>query len=476
MYNNPIAIVVRNAFIKHVTEQPLTTNEQYSRNTIANILRHKRITLFERAINNYMKKSGLDKVPAIPQQIDEKNLLTFSLQLSGYIRDAQKTLHKLRNEHASDKDLIDLYKAAAKYSCDCNNQIEGSKYIFKEHCDYNFWKMHINGDLANARFTNHGFIVSPKRKNLIMSMPFHINGTQEELRLWSAKYMAETLNDSNVFGKQVDVYMAHFPIEQPRGEKFALSLETINNPETYYTDEDIAFAATNLKHFLGKDIKTDTSGKILSGQAHTPEEFKEYCSNLTIFGYCAGTGHAHRWLNAFSHLANQLYDKQTTNDAIKNIFVISYAFLPIQDHSKYSGVHFMSNYTEDTNRKEPFVKMFRPQLYEHCKYRSNSGPCNITLMPDNRNYVIALPLPERFTIGEKNPQNLQNIENGHNIAVLTYKNQSSIYSHPQTVFKNVLTNASLGKRKSEVFNSIPLISKNHPNLNSVVQRRYARAK
>ena len=126
MYNNPIATVIREAFIQNVYSQPITAdNDNISHNTIQNIMRHKRITLFEKAINQFLTKSGEQPVPKTSQFTNEKNLLTFSLQLSGYIRDAQKQLNKLQAAHACDKDLIDLYKAAAKYSVDCNNKIEG---------------------------------------------------------------------------------------------------------------------------------------------------------------------------------------------------------------------------------------------------------------------------------------------------------------------------------------------------------------
>ena len=126
MYNNPIAQIVRNAFIENVSRKELIQNiEDPKVNTIGNILRNRRITLFEKAINRFLQKSGLPDIPPISQYVNEKNLLTFSLQLSGYIRDAQQELDKLSNKHACDPDLIKLYEAAAKYSVDCNEKIEG---------------------------------------------------------------------------------------------------------------------------------------------------------------------------------------------------------------------------------------------------------------------------------------------------------------------------------------------------------------
>ncbi|MBE6444089.1 MAG: hypothetical protein E7020_05435 [Alphaproteobacteria bacterium] len=476
MYNNPIAQVIRDAFIENVSRKELIQNiEDPKVNTIGNILRNQRITLFEKAINRFLQKSGLPDIPPISQYVNEKNLLTFSLQLSGYIRDAQQELDKLSNKHACDPDLIKLYEAAAKYSVDCNEKIEGSKYIFKEHCDYQFWKVHIDDSLASAKFNNYGFIVNPNRKNLILAMPFHINSTQEELQAWSSKYLNKTLDNKAIYGSQVDVYMAHFPIEQPRGEKFALSLKTLNNPNNYFTETDMRFVSSYLKGFIGEDIKIDDKYKVIKGKAFSAEKFKQNCQNITIIGYCAGTAHASRWINAFSHIANQLYDEQTTKEALKNIFIVSYAFLPMQKESKCSGVYFMSNYPDDTMRKEPFIKMFNPELYEKCKYHPSDNPCHISLMPDNKNYVIAFPLAENFDIVNENgvKEPLANIENGHHMGLITAPNASSDYHYPNIIFNSVVKNASLGKRGTDVFKYNQSQSRSNAAHFSIISNRYA---
>ena len=115
MNNNPLAVAIRNAFIKNVLEKPFVENkEEAAQNTIKNILKNRRICLFEQAINRFLIASGQPPVQMSSQFADEKNLLTFSLQLSGYIRDAQKALDKLSNIHACNPALINLYRAAAK--------------------------------------------------------------------------------------------------------------------------------------------------------------------------------------------------------------------------------------------------------------------------------------------------------------------------------------------------------------------------
>ena len=459
MNNNPLAAAVRSAFIQNVLNKPFVENRnKAARNTIENILRNKRVSLFENAINRFLTNCGEAPVKMSSTFADEKNLLTFSLQLSGYIRDAQKALNNLSDAHACDPDLIRLYQAAAKYSADCSGKIEGSKYFFREHCDYHFWKIKNTSVLAEADFLDSGFRISPQRHNLFISMPFHISASQNELRKWSDKFLNQALDNKNIFGTRVDVYLAHFPIEQPRGEKFALSLETIRSPQTYFEKADMTFVKNNLSAFLGEHIEIDEHNHITAGKPYDNETFKRLCGNITILGYCAGAAHAHRWINAFSHLAGQLYDEQTVRDAAKNIFVITYAFLPVQEKNKYAGAHFMSNFADDTMRKEPFIKMFAPRLYEQSKYRpETTAPARISIMPDNRNYIVALNLPEDFALYDQNHHKhpLPDLENGHHMAVVTARNANSATNYPFLQFTSVLENASLGRRGLEVFNCRP---------------------
>lgn len=457
MNTNPLAEVIRTAFINNVTI-PSEANPQLSEPSSVKeaALRNKRITLFTKEIENFLKSSGAAPLPETPY-INEHNLLTFSLQLSGYIRDAQEALSVLTLKQAHDPNLIRLYSAAAKYSVDYTKSAKDCKYKFEEHQDYCFWKVQNPTSINEAKFNNYGFVVNPTRKNIFLSMPFHIKQTQEDLQKWTSKFMQSSLDDKRVFNSDIDVYLAHFPIEQPRGEKFALSLTTIQNPETYFTETDMKFVQKNFSCFLGKDIKYDDQNRIISGKPFTSEEFKENCNNITIVSYCAGTLHAHRWVNALSTLASQIYDEKTTKDALKNIFVISYASLPIQNETKYSGVHFMSNFADDNGRKEPFIKMFNPELYEKCKYLPSESPARISIMPDGRNCIVALKLPEQFQGIDMNGNkgSLPDIENGHHMALATMPNADIFNNHAFTIYQTVLKNAAQGKRGNEVFKQAP---------------------
>ena len=457
MKNNPLAAVVRSAYLTNVVNASLQTqNQSLGKNTLGNILRHKRMVGFELAVHRFLERCGEKPVPFLSQYASEKDLLTFSLQLSGYIRDGQKALAQLTSAQAHDKDLIDLYKAAAKYSCDCNGMIEGSKYVFHEHCDYQFWKIRFADKLENSKFNNFGFSVNPKRHNLILAMPFHIGATQAELQQWTSKFMGSTLDNRDIFGSAVDVYLAHFPIEQPRGEKFALALETLRSPQDFFNAADMNFVVKNLAKFAGEDVKVNEKYEVVGGKAYSNQEFVDKCKNLTLVGYCAGGAHAHRWLNAFHHLVAQMYEPQVVQRAMKNIFVLNYAFLPPEIENKYSGVHFMSNYADDTLRKEPFVKMFSPELYERVKYQPSYYPARETVMPDERNIILSCCLPENLKVRGADGQAvlMPNLENGHHMGVVTQSHVLTSYDWPRKVFRTVLQNASLGQRGQEVFRSV----------------------
>ena len=454
MKNNPLAAVVRSAYIKNVANAPLQVqNQSLGKNTLGNILRHKRMVRFEQAVHRFLERCGEKPVPFLSQYASEKDLLTFSLQLSGYIRDGQKALAQLTSTQAHDKDLIDLYKAAARYSCDCNGMIEGSKYVFHEHCDYQFWKIRFADKLENSKFNNFGFSVNPKRHNLILAMPFHIGATQAELQQWTSKFMGSTLDNRDIFGSAVDVYLAHFPIEQPRGEKFALALETMRSPQNFFNAADMNFVVKNLAKFAGEGIEVDAQHQIAKGKSYSDAEFMDRCKNLTLVGYCAGGAHAHRWLNAFHHLASQMYEPQVVKQAMQNIFVLNYAFLPPEIENKYSGVHFMSNYVDDTLRKEPFVKMFNPELYETVKYQQSDYPARKTVMPDGRNIVVSCCLPENLKMRGADGQAVlvPNLENGHHMGIVTQPQILSVYYWARKEFRTVLQNASLGQRGPGVF-------------------------
>lgn len=455
MNNNPLASVIRDAYIKDVLSKPeAADNNDCTQNTIENILRNKRICRFENAINRFLTNCGQEPVKTNSMAADEKNLLMFALLISGYIRDAQDALSNLSLSQACDPDLIDLYRAASKYSVESSGKIKDSKYRFTEQYDYKFWKVINDSNLTNAQFMADGFSVDPKRHNLFVAMPFHINPTQEELQKWSNMYLNQALDNKEVFNSQVDVYMSHFPIETPRCDKFALSLKTMRAPSSYYEVIDMDFVKKNWANFLGQDLKFDENNKCIAGTPYDAETFKANCKNITILGYCSAVAHSHRMINAFERLSRQFYSAETTAEALKNIFVVSYAFLPAQKESKYSGVHFMSNFADDNLRKEPFVKMFNPELYEQVKYRQGDGSqARVTQMPDGRNYVIALNLPEDFGIwknGEKHP--FPYLENGHHMGIVTEKNENQAMNYTTERFINVLENASLGRRGREVFN------------------------
>ncbi len=451
MNKNPLAKAIRRVFEKNIV------NTAYyfpgsGDNSPEGRQKKQRIDNFIKAINGFLQKSGLAPCNTTDLQLDERKLIHFALQLSGYIRDAQKELHDLQDKYACDPDLIELYQASAHYTVACSGKVPGNKYVFEENKDYCFWKVENPQHLDSSAYTpvENGVSLKPC---LIMAMPFHIKPTPEELQKWSYLYMHDSFENRRIFGSEVDVYLAHFPIEQPRGEKFSLALRTIRDPQNFYADTDMRFVVRHFSPLIGKDLQFDRNYRIVDGQPYSPETFKQNMARVTILGYCAGTHHAHRWINAVERLAGQLYSEKDVKQALSNVFVITYAALPMLKENKYSGAHFMSNFENDQMRKEPFIKMFRPQMYEQVKYTGKQAPARITAMPDHRNFIIAHKLAPQLDIIDRKSGiiTIPNPENGHHIGFITTPNLSAEDNFPYYQFRTVLENAALGKRGLKVF-------------------------
>ncbi len=473
MLGNPLAADIHRVFEKDIFN---TRSEIYAyggeKSTEEKIMHFKRTTRFVDSINRFFIKCGQKPFLMNGTEANEKNLLNFALQLSGYIRDAQGALDKLSDTYARDEDIIQLYRAAANYTVACNGKIAGSKYYFEHNKDYCFWKIDNPQDIANSNFSEvHGQLPTDT-KMLILSMPFHIKPQNDELRKWTYEYMHDIFQ-APTWKQNVEIYIAHFPIEQPRGEKFALALKTMKHGNEYFEPVDMQFVALHLKDFIGRNLQIDTNGTVISGEPYSLDELSANLRRINCFGYCAGAAHAHRWINAINHIGKQIYPPKELEQAMPNIFMASYAFLPSHQHNLYSGAHFMSNHVDDTMRKEPFIKMFNPETYEAVKCNQEDNGTRITVMPDKRNFVIASELPpDLLVIDQKNSlKRISNQENGHHIAFITTPNINSADNFPQRMFANVLRNAVDGYRGEDVFTARNLTSPNDILRNAAIVGR-----
>lgn len=473
MLGNPLAADIHRVFENNIVNTAGVLNAPVPGTDVKDkILRRKRVERFVGAVNAFFANSGLPPLAVEPLYVDEKKLIHFSLQLSGYIRDAQKALDNLSDKYARDADLIELYRAAARYTVACNDKVPGSKYHFEHNKDYCFWHIDNPQNLSGTTFSPVEGGISPKRHTLVLSMPFHIKPVESELRKWTYEYLHDAFS-SRTFGRDVDVYLAHFPIEQPRGEKFSLTLDTLNSRGDFFEETDLRFVNRHLKPFIAEELILDDRANVVSGKPYSADELAANFRNLNFFGYCAGTAHAHRWINAVHHIGRQIYPEAELKKAMSEIFVASYAFLPFREKNVYSGVHFMSNYGNDKGRKEPFVKMFNPEMYERVKYQNDPGNVRITVMPDRRNFVVASSLPEDLIIVDdgRNLKRIPNQENGHHIAFLTTPNLAGGDNFINNMFANVIENAALGSRGQEVFAPRTLQNPNHILQNAAVVGR-----
>ncbi len=445
MQNNPLADVIHEMFECDVIRQSYFLPDE-------NYKREERVEKYLSEVNKFFYKSGLPTFDFSGLKIDENKLIYFGLQLNKYIRDAQKELSTLQRKHANDEDLISLYRASAKYAVSCTGKVPNNKFNFTPYHPFYFWRVETPSDLLHSKYVK-AEKPNPKRKVLILSMPYNIKVNEQELQKWTYNNIHNLLDDKSIFGSKVDVYVAHLSIEQPRSEKFYLALNTAKHNVDFITPEDKTFVREHLLDYIGTDIKLDKNDQVIAGKPYTPEELKENMGNLNILTYCGGFYSAHRWINEMEKIASQLYNPQEVKKALSQIFFINYASLPLQPEPKYSGAYFMSNYAQDEGRKEPYLKMFRPQVYEQVKYKENKLPAKVTVMPDKQSFVVAFKLAHDLSIihNKEEIRHIDNQENGHYISFATAPNLASEDNFPYNQFRTILENASLGKRGIHVF-------------------------
>lgn len=444
MKNNPFAEVFKTAFYKDVLKEAVYTPALRQN-------KPPRVHLFMQELNAFLQTAGQSPIAYEYYTFDERKLLDYALFLRGYMRDAQHVLANLSQDFAIDQDIIKLFAAASEYAVACNHQLK-DKRVFDNNVGYRLWKIVTNGCLSAAHYQKANGQIPSQKKNLFLFMPFRLKDDEKQVQKWLYANMRETLDNQKIFGTQVDMYVIHYPIQKSRSSNITSILQTIRENDSYFEPQDMDFVKQNWLDFLGKNIKINSENKVIQAQSCTPSELEQKFRHITIFSYCAGTANAHRCLNALKHLGEQIYTKETIQKAMQQIYVISYGFLPSQDHLPYSGVHLYSNALNDENRKEPFVNLNNHALYEKTKCTPSSAPARFSLMPDSRNYIVAFRLPERLAILKEHAiEKIVDDEYGHNLANINTPNLYDKDNFAHILFKTILENSSLGKRKSDVF-------------------------
>lgn len=445
MANNPYAEVFREAFYKDVLDTAIYTKTDISP-------KPQRVTNFMNNLNSFLRISGVKPILYQNYSFDEHKLFEYALFLRGYMRDAQSVLVNLKQEQATDVNLIDLFSSASQYIVACNNQLK-DKRRFNNDVDYRIWKMDMKDGLENASYAPVTEKISTEKQNLFLIMPFRIKDDEQQLNKWLSHNMRDTLNNRDIFAKQVDSYVVHYPIQKSRSSNILSVLKTLRYANDYIEPQDVTLVKNHLLHFIGKDIQIDNNGNLLSGEAYSPEQFKSNMQKITMVTYCAATVIAHRAVTLLHKVASQLYGKETSKEAMSNIFISSYGFLPVQKNNLYSGVHFFSHKVDDKNKKEPFVNLNNHELYEQTKCTDKSNPARISVMPDGRNYVVAFNLPEKLILLQNGQfQEYSDAEYGHSMLNINSINVADENNYSYNLFKSVLENSSLGYRGISVMN------------------------
>ncbi len=440
MINNPFASVFRQAFIDDVLKTAIYTPRL--------MVNHPpRVKNFMNELNKFLRTAGEAPILYQTYSIDERKILDYALFLRGYMRDAQNVLANLKQEHACDKDMIKLFEASAHYAVACNKVI-GDKRSFSNDADYRFWKVDLKNGLKYATYEHMNGFANANKRNLFLFMPFRLKDNETQLQKWLYHNMNKTLDNKEVFNENIDTYVIHFPIQKSRSSNIASLLKTIRHPKEYFDKEDMDFVKSHWLHFVGQDIKLDKNNKVISGKALSDEQLVQNFKNITIFSYCAGSANAHRCLTALQSITSQIYDEKTTQKAMQQILLISYGFLPIEQKLSYSGVHFYTNAKSDDGRREPFVNLNNHTLYEKTKCTNDTQfPAKISMMPDKRNYVIALAFNEAiYAVKNGSFEILKDGEFGHSMANVNTINTADRNNFANNLFVSVLENGSLGKR------------------------------
>ncbi len=456
MKNNPFAKVFRTAFETDILSGAVCIPQSSDRPDIA-----PRVSCFLNELNKFLRTNGEKPLLYQKYAIDEHKLLEYALFLRGYMRDSQTILSQLQPHHATDQGLIDLFRASSEYAVACNHQF-GNKKIFNNNVDYRLWQIRSTPQSHVETAQN----IETSRHNMFLFMPFRIKDNEAELQKWIFMNMQNTMENQQVFGKSVDVYVNFFPIQKSRSSNIHSLLQTIKEPETYYEQTDMLFVQKYWKDFIGQNIIFDEKGQAISGETLKENELLQNFSNISIFAYCSGAANAHRCLNALYDVTSQMYDENTAQKAMQKIEIMTYGFLPLQQHSRYSGIHFYTNAIDDVNRHEPFVNLNNHLLYEQTKCKTDT-PARYSVMPDGRNFIVSLRMPEKMTIWRNNqPEQFQDKEFGHSILFLTKENLLDSDNYAYNLFRSAFEQTSLGKRGADILNFTPRSNTNNILLNS----------
>ena len=410
-----------------------------------------RAQLFLHQLNRFWQQNGESAINFRSYAVNEHKLFEYALFLRGYMRDAQKVLANLTQQHAASDDLIELFHASAEYVVACNHQLH-DKRIFDNNVGYHTWQIDLTHGLKNAVYQKPPFTPSkPDKPALYLFMPFRIEPDNRQISKWVYLNMRNTLDNAPFVNGQTDVFAVHYPIQKSRSSNIDALLRTLHRPSDYFETPDLEFVHRNWLPYIAENLQIDTNGTVQTAQPYSPQKLCAAFRRINIFTYCAGTANAHRCLAALQHIGAQIYGKELTQKAMTGIFLCSYGFLPMQQKLPYSGVHIYSHFPNDINHLEPFVNLNNHTLYEQTKCTTAQYPARFSVMPDERNIVVALRLPNKFSIIKDNRVTpYHDSEFGHSMTNINSPNILDADNFAHRLFKSVLQNSCVGKRGKEV--------------------------
>lgn len=198
-------------------------------------------------------------------------------------------------------------------------------------------------------------------------------------------------------------FFVHMPPSYPEEIAAANVLTTIRYPDEY-TEADMTFTREQWSNYLGRNLKYNEDNEIISGYRYEDNDFVEAMKGLKIFGYCAAAADAHRCLKAFKNLAEQIYEPEVVSRAMKNVTLMAYALMPLEEKTDYQGIYFMSNDINDLSNPEHVMMTNFPELYPQIRISKADLQIADSKITETAagDFIIVSPMPESSIQMDKN--------------------------------------------------------------------------
>ncbi len=398
MLNNPFAKLFYDKFQEEVLNQSTFYGDK---ETITHgPLENKFIERF----NLFLKRCGQKTIDISHHCISDKKLARFCSSLRFYMIRNVQNLPDITSEFSRDKDLISLFDSSAQYLINRSRQyrLRGKRtQQLSDIYDYTVWKVKFQDDRGSTQMIPAKIPAKPTGTALFVFDP---NRCPQNETL-AGKVFHHDMQDafSGSRHEEMKTFFVHMPPSYPEEIAAANVLTTIRYPDEY-TEADMTFAREQWSNYLGRNLKYNEDNEIISGYRYEDNDFVEAMKGLKIFGYCAAAADAHRCLKALKNLAEQIYEPEVVSQAMKNVTLMAYALMPLEEKTDYQGIYFMSNDINDLSNPEHVMMTNFPELYPQIRISKADLQIADSKITETAagDFIIVSPMPESSIQMDKN--------------------------------------------------------------------------